>query len=700
MKNRVFVEQSIFWLGGGRNHSNLLHHEVIHRPLLYLGECIASEHGETTFVRFDHLFTTFIAHRHSQRWILKATRSAMKEHSLWRMHCKWTRWDDFCALRSLIHHLHCTQTLTTLNLQSNNDRRWRSTVFGECIASEHGETTFVRFDHLFTTFIAHRHSQRWILVATTSARKEHSLWRMHCKWTRWDDFCALRSLIHHLHCTQTLTTLNLRATRSAMKGAQSLANALQVNTVRRLLCASITYSPPSLHTDTHNAGSSIQQHRPWRSTVFGECIASEHGETTFVRFDHLFTTFIAHRHSQRCIFTSNNIGAEGAQSLANALQVNTVRRLLRASITYSPPSLHTDTHNAGSSRQHDRRGRSTVFGECIASEHGETTFVRFDHLFTTFIAHRHSQRWIFNTTTSAHEGAQSLANALQVNTVRRFCALRSLIHHLHCTQTLTTLNLSWQQDRRGRSTVFGECIASEHGETTFVRFDHLFITFIAHRHSQRWILKATTSAMKEHSLWRMHCKWTRWDDFCALRSLIHHLHCTQTLTTLNLSTTEQRHRRWRSTVFGECIASEHGETTLVRFDHLFTTFIAHRHSQRWILVGTRSAMKEHSLWRMHCKWTRWDDFCALRSLIHHLHCTQTLTTLDLEWQQHRRWRSTVFGECIASEHGETTFVRFDHLFTTFIAHRHSQRWIFKDNNIGAEGAQSLANASPSIRGKN
>ena len=158
----------------------------------------------------------------------------MKEHSLWRMHCKWTRWDDFCALRSLIHHLHCTQTLTTLNLSGQQDRRWRSTVFGECIASEHGETTFVRFDHLFTTFIAHRHSQRWILVAEQDRR-----------W---------------------------RSTVFGECNASEMGNALQVNTVRRLLCASITYSPPSLHTDTHNAGSS----------------------------------------------TSNNIGDEGAQSLANA----------------------------------------------------------------------------------------------------------------------------------------------------------------------------------------------------------------------------------------------------------------------------------------------------------------------------------------------------------------------------------------------
>ena len=461
------------------------------------------------------------------------------------------------------------------------------------------------------------------------------------------DCCALQSLIHHLHYTQTLTTLDLGWNYIGDEGAQSLANTLQVNTVRRLLCASITYSPPSLHTDTYNAESSDQQDRRGRRTVFGECIANEHG-----------------------------------------------RRLLCAAISYSPPSLHTDTHNAGSWLELYWRRRSTVFGEYIASEPGETTFVRFDHLFTTFIAHRHSQRWILEATASAQKEHSLWRMHCRWTRWDDFCALRSLIHQLHCTQTLTALDLqrnnigvegahslanalqmnmvrrllctsitysppslhtdthnaesSTEQHQRGRSTVFGGCFATEHGETTFVRIDHLFTTFIAHRHSQRWILAGTISAQKEHSLWRIHCRWTRWDDFCALRSLIHHLHCTQTLANLDLNynnigaegaqilanalqvntvrrllcaliiyslpslhtdthnaeSSGQQDRRRRSTVFGECIAGEHGETTFAPFDHLFTIFIAHRHSQRWILEATASAQKEHSLWRMHCKWTR------------------------------------------------------------------------------------------------
>jgi hypothetical protein len=44
----------------------------------------------------------------------------------------------------------------------------------------------------------------------------------------------------------------------------------------------------------------------------------------------------------------NEIGGEGAQFLANALQTNTVRELLYSSITHASSSLNTDTHNVES----------------------------------------------------------------------------------------------------------------------------------------------------------------------------------------------------------------------------------------------------------------------------------------------------------------------------------------------------------------
>jgi hypothetical protein len=45
---------------------------------------------------------------------------------------------------------------------------------------------------------------------------------------------------------------------------------------------------------------------------------------------------------------SNNIGAEGAQHLAQALQNNTVRDVFFFSTTHSPLSFEADTHHAQS----------------------------------------------------------------------------------------------------------------------------------------------------------------------------------------------------------------------------------------------------------------------------------------------------------------------------------------------------------------
>ena len=128
-------------------------------------------------------------------------------------------------------------------------------------------------------FISHRHSERWLLNATTSTMKKHSIWQVHCKWTQ-----------------SGSTSLHL-----------------------------IYYLLSSFHTDTHNAEPSQQQHRRRRSTAFRKCIENEHSEalllstsslTYYPHFPQTLTTLNIDR---------NNIRAEGAQNLASALQVNTVR---------------------------------------------------------------------------------------------------------------------------------------------------------------------------------------------------------------------------------------------------------------------------------------------------------------------------------------------------------------------------------------
>jgi hypothetical protein len=69
------------------------------------------------------------------------------------------------------------------------------------------------------------------------------------------------SHIHHHHSIQTLTTLDLTKNAIGGEGVQFLANALQTNTVSELLYSSITRSPSSLNTDTHNVESWREQYR-------------------------------------------------------------------------------------------------------------------------------------------------------------------------------------------------------------------------------------------------------------------------------------------------------------------------------------------------------------------------------------------------------------------------------------------------------
>ena len=204
--------------------------------------------------------------------------------------------------------------------------------------------------------------------------KRNSIWQVHWKWTEWDSTSQ--------HPDTPLLS--------------------------------------SSYTDTHNASSWTKRNRPWRSTAFGTCIASEHSET----------------------------------------------RLLNIPDTPLLSSSHTDTHNASSCRERNWRWRSTASGKCIASEHSETRLLNIP----TLLCYLH----LTQTLTTLHlavneigeEGAQHLTSALQVNTVR------------------LDFWTSW----------------------------HSSAIFILHRHSQRLILNETKLAMKEHSIWHVHWKWTEWDS--------------------------------------------------------------------------------------------------------------------------------------------------------------------------------------------
>ena len=274
------------------------------------------------------------------------------------------------------------------------------------------------------------------------------------------------------------------------------------------------------------------------------------------------------------------------------------------------------------------------------------------------------------------EGTQHLASALQVNTVETWrCHVWLFLFDPYFTQTLTTLHL-WMNNIGDEG---AQNLASALQVNT-VRFDCVMYDYsssilISRRHSQRCIFGWMTSAMEEHSIWQVDCKWTQWD--LTVSSMIIPLLSSFHKDTHNAGSSREQHRRWRSTVFGKCIASEHSEiwlrhlwlflfdpyftqtlTTLhlwinnigdegaqylasglqvntvrldgVIYDYSSSILISHRHSQCWIFEWTTSAPKEHSIWQVHCKWTQWD----------------------------------------------LTAVVSDYSSSILISHRHSRRWIF------------------------
>ncbi len=100
---------------------------------------------------------------------------------------------------------------------------------------------------------------------------------------------------------------------------------------------------------------------------------------------------------------SNDIDAEGAQHLAQALQNNTVRDVFFFSTTYSPLSFITDTHHAQSCIQQNRWCRSTTSCSSITKEHGEKCVLLFHYVFTIILHYRHSPRSIFKVTKSVQK---------------------------------------------------------------------------------------------------------------------------------------------------------------------------------------------------------------------------------------------------------------------------------------------------------
>ena len=125
---------------------------------------------------------------------------------------------------------------------------------------------------------------------------------MHYKATRWEKFPPRQLHTNYYLSIQTLTTLKLYNNNIGVEGAQHLAHALQSNVVREVPSSSVTYPLICFITDTHHAGSLLEQYRWWRGTTPGPCIAKQYGERSSLPINHISTNMFHYRHSPHCIF--------------------------------------------------------------------------------------------------------------------------------------------------------------------------------------------------------------------------------------------------------------------------------------------------------------------------------------------------------------------------------------------------------------
>jgi len=271
------------------------------------------------------------------------------------------------------------------------------------------------------------------------------------------------------------------------------------------------------HTGTHYTRPALQSSRRSRCTIFGWSIATQYSEIITascfyhqlipVSFIQALTTLDLHY---------NQIGAQGAQYLGEALRHNTVRTSLlhvftiisflslsyrhslhstcttikselkvhniwvkhcdiiqwdHHSFMFLPSShfclFHTDTHYIQPVVQSNRRSRCTIFGWSIATQYSEIITVScFYHQLIPVSFIQTLTTLNLNVNQIGDQGAQYLGEALRHNTVR------SLLLHVFTINSFLSLS---------------------------------------YRHSLHSTCTTIKSVLKVHDIWVKHCDTIQWD---------------------------------------------------------------------------------------------------------------------------------------------------------------------------------------------
>ena len=361
------------------------------------------------------------------------------------------------------------------------------------------------------------------------------------------------------------------------------------------------------------------------------------------------------------------------------------------------------------------------------------------HSSAIFISHRHSQRFILQRTklakkehsiwqvhckwtqwdstsqhpdtpllSSSHTDTHNASSCSERNWRRRSTAfdkciasehsetrllnILTLLCYLHLTQTLTTLNLERNEIGDEGAQHLARALKVNRVRLDFSTSRHSSAIFISHRHCTTLHLAVNeigeegaqhlASALQVNTV-RLDF-WTSWHSSAIFLS---HRHSQRfiligTVSAMMEDNIWQVHCKWTQ-----------WDSTSQHHRHSSAIFISHRHSQRFILQRTKLAKKEHSIWQVHCKWTQWDSTSQhpdtpLLSSSH----TDTHNASSCSERNWRR-RSTAFDKCIASElDSETRLLNI----LTLLCYLHLTQTLttlnLERNEIGDEGAQHLARA--------
>ena len=177
------------------------------------------------------------------------------------------------------------QTLTTLNLTDNRIEDQGAQYLGEVLQHNTVRSSLLLIFSLISFFsLSYRHSLHSTLTATESKIKVHNTWVKHCDTIQWD---------HH-------SSMFLPSSHSYL-----------------------------FHTDTHYTQPAVQSNRRSRCTILGWSIATQYSEiiTSSYFLPHLILLSLIQTLTTLNL-SYNQIGAQGAQYLGEALRHNTVRSSL------------------------------------------------------------------------------------------------------------------------------------------------------------------------------------------------------------------------------------------------------------------------------------------------------------------------------------------------------------------------------------